>query len=70
MMSRIKVLDAALWPEVPKDVVEEAKHAAAAEPCWIVRQSNGHMVATEGPGSPDVATGDITYIAEVGPREA
>lgn len=69
MMSRIKILDEALWPSVPKEVVEEAEQAAGAEPCWIVRQGNGHVVASEeGPGSPDVATGDITYIAEVGPR--
>ncbi len=70
MMSRIKVLDDALWPAVPKDVVDEARHAASVEPCWIVMQGNGHVVATEGPGSPDVATGDIVYIAEVAPREA
>ncbi len=70
MMSRIKVLNEVLWRAVPEDVVREAEHAAEAEPCWIVMQSNGHVVATEGPGSPDVATGDITYIAEVAPRAA
>jgi hypothetical protein len=30
-------------------------------------QGNGHVVATEPPGSPDAATGDIIYIAEVSP---
>jgi hypothetical protein len=69
-MSRIKVLNESLWPQVPREVVEEAKHAAAQQPCWIVQQSNGHIVAMDGPGSPDVATGDIVYVAEVGPREA
>ncbi|MBN8872744.1 MAG: hypothetical protein BGO51_19820 [Rhodospirillales bacterium 69-11] len=69
-MTQIKVLDEALWPTVPDEVVQEAREAAKQEPCWIVRQGNGHVVATEeGPGSPDVATGDITYIAEIGPGQ-
>jgi hypothetical protein len=68
-MDRIKVLDEALWPTVPPEVITEAEHAARAEPTWIVRQSNGHIVVVEeGPGSPDTASGDITYVAEVGPR--
>jgi hypothetical protein len=67
-MSRIKVLDAALWSDVPADVIEAAERAADADPCWIVRQGNGHVVASAGPGSPDVATGDIVFIAEVAPR--
>lgn len=66
-MSRIKVLDEALWQQVPKDVVTEAEHAAKTDPCWIVLQGNGHVVAMDGPGSPDVATGDLVYVAEVGP---
>jgi hypothetical protein len=69
-MDRIKVLDEALWRQVPRDVIEEAEMAAKAEPCWIVQQGNGHVVAMEGPGSPDVATGDIVYVAEVGPSQA
>jgi hypothetical protein len=69
-MDRIKVLNEALWPQVPPEVLEEAEHAAKATPCWIVQQGNGHVVAMDGPGSPDVATGDIVYIAEVAPRRA
>jgi hypothetical protein len=68
--SRIKVLDQSLWPNVPKEVIEEAESAADREPCWIVMQGNGHIVAMAGPGSPDVATGDIVYIAEVGAKRA
>jgi hypothetical protein len=30
-------------------------------------QGNGHVVATAPPGSPDAATGDVIYIAEVSP---
>jgi hypothetical protein len=66
-MSRIKVLDEALWPKVPQDVIAEAEHAAKAEPVWIAMQGNGHVVAMDPPGSPDVATGDLVFIAEVGP---
>lgn len=70
-MDRIKVLDDALWQTVPRDVIQEAEQSARAEPCWIVRQSNGHVVVVEqGPGSPDTASGDISYIAEVGARSA
>jgi hypothetical protein len=68
-MNRIKVLDEALWPQVPRDVIEEAEQAATADPCWIVQQGNGHVVAMAGPGSPDVATGDIVYVAEVAPSQ-
>jgi hypothetical protein len=65
-MDRIKVLDDALWPTVPPEVIEEAEQSARAEPTWIVRQGNGHIVVVEeGPGSPDTATGDISHIAEV-----
>ena len=67
-MSRIKVLDQTLWPKVPKEVITEAEHAAEKDPCWITMQGNGHIVAMDGPGSPDVATGDIVYIADVGAR--
>jgi hypothetical protein len=66
-MARIKVLNEAIWPEVPRDVIEEAERAGAQQPCWIARQGNGHIVAMEGPGDPDVATGDVLFIAEVGP---
>jgi hypothetical protein len=30
-------------------------------------QGNGHVVAMAPPGSPDAATGDVIYIAEVSP---
>jgi hypothetical protein len=66
-MDRIRVIEEALWPKVPREVIEEAKQAAIAEPCWIAMQGNGHVVATEPPGSPDAATGDVIYIAEVNP---
>ena len=66
-MSRIRVLEAALWPKVPRDVIAEAQKAAVAEPSWIAMQGNGHVVAMEPPGSPDAATGDVIYIAEVSP---
>ena len=69
-MARITVLDEELWPSVPADIRREAEAAAVAEPCWIVQQGNGHIVASEeGPGSPDVATGDIIYIAEIAPEQ-
>ena len=66
-MDRIRVLEDKLWPEVPGDVIEEAKRAAQSEPAWIAMQGNGHVVATASPGSPDAATGDVIYIAEVSP---
>ncbi|WP_428486604.1 hypothetical protein [Rhodopila sp.] len=66
-MDGIKILDEALWPEVPEDVIAEAKRAAKSQPCWIARQGNGHIVAMDGPGDPEVATGDVQFIAEVGP---
>ena len=66
-MSRITVLDQALWPTVPKEVIQEAEQAAQAEPCWIAMQGNGHVVAMDPPGSPDVATGDLVFIAEIAP---
>jgi hypothetical protein len=69
-MNRIKVLNQSLWSEVPREVIEEAENAASAQPCWIVQQGNGHIVAMAGPGSPDVATGDIIYVAEVSARQA
>lgn len=68
-MSRIKVLDEALWNEVPKEVIAEAEMAAKLDPVWITQQGNGHIVVTDGPGDPDVATGDVMFIAEVGPSE-
>jgi len=71
IMDRIKILDDTLWQTVPPDVIKEAEQSARAEPSWIVRQSNGHIVVVEdGPGSPDTATGDISYIAEVAARSA
>jgi hypothetical protein len=67
-MDRIRVLEAELWPKVPREIIEQAKQVAVAEPSWIAMQGNGHIVATEPPGSPDAATGDIIYIAEVNPE--
>lgn len=67
MDDRIKVLNERLWQDVPKDVIDEAKQAAHRDPVWIVQQGNGHVVAMDGPGDPDVATGDLMYIAEVSP---
>lgn len=66
-MDRIKILNEALWREVPADVVTEAEHAAKRTPVWIARQGNGHIVAMDGSGDPDVATGDVMFIAEVAP---
>jgi hypothetical protein len=66
-MAQIKVLDQALWRQVPPEVIAEAERAAATQPCWIARQGNGHVVAMDGPGDPDVATGDVLFIAELGP---
>jgi hypothetical protein len=69
MMDRIKILNEALWREVPRDVISEAKHAAKQTPVWIARQGNGHIVVMDGPGDPEVATGDVIFIAEVGPSQ-
>ena len=33
-------------------------------------QGNGHVVAMAPPGSPDTATGDVIYIAEVSPARS
>jgi hypothetical protein len=66
-VDRIKILDETLWREVPKDVIREAEHAARETPVWIARQGNGHIVAMDGPGDPEVATGDLMFIAEVAP---
>jgi hypothetical protein len=66
-MAKIKVLDQRLWSSVPQDIIAEAEAAAATQPCWIARQGNGHIVAMDGPGDPEVATGDVLFIAEVGP---
>lgn len=66
-MDRIRVPEENLWPDIPGDVIEEAKQAAKTEPTWIAMQGNGHGVAMASPGSPDVATGDVIYIAEVSP---
>jgi hypothetical protein len=67
-LDRIKILDETLWRQVPKDVITEAERAAKETPVWIAQQSNGHIVAMDGPGDPGVATGDIIFIAEVAPR--
>jgi hypothetical protein len=69
MMDRIKILNEALWREVPKDVISEAERAAEQTPVWIARQGNGHIVAMDGPGDPEVATGDVMFIAEVAPSQ-
>lgn len=66
-LDRIKILDETLWRDVPKDVIAEAELAAVDSPVWIARQGNGHIVAMDGPGGPDVATGDVMFIAEVAP---
>jgi hypothetical protein len=66
-MDRVRVLEESLWRNVPSEVIEEAKQAAKAEPSWIAMQGNGHVVAMAPPGSPDTATGDVIYIAEVSP---
>lgn len=68
-MDRIKILDQDLWPQVPKDVIAEAERAAIQSTVWIARQGNGHIVAMDGPGDPEVATGDIMFIAEVAPSQ-
>ena len=68
-MDRIRVIEESLWSQVPAAVIEEAKRAARAEPAWIAMQGNGHIVATAPPGSPDGATGDVIYIAEVSPAQ-
>jgi hypothetical protein len=68
-MDRIRVIEESLWSQVPADVIEEAKQIARAEPAWIAMQGNGHVVATAPPGSPDGATGDVIYIAEVSPAQ-
>jgi hypothetical protein len=68
-MDRITILNETLWPKVPKDVIAEAEHAAKQDTVWIALQGNGHIVAMDGPGDPDIATGDITFIAEVAPSE-
>lgn len=67
MDRRIRVIEESLWSKVPADVIAEAKKAAVAEPSWIAMQGNGHVVAMEPPGSPDAATGDVIYIAEISP---
>ena len=67
-MDRIKILNQALWDQVPKNVITEAEQAAKESPVWIARQGNGHIVAMDGPGDPDVATGDVMFIAEVAPK--
>jgi hypothetical protein len=68
-MDRIKILDEAMWSQVPKDVIKEAENAAQQTTVWIARQGNGHIVAMDGPGDPEVATGDLTFIAEVAPSK-
>ncbi len=66
-MSQVNILDDELWPGVPAEVVEEAKREARDGPRWIAKREDGHFVSVEGPGSPDVATGDLVFIAEVNP---
>ena len=66
-MDRVRIIDETLWRDVPKDVIREAEMAAVDSPVWIARQGNGHIVAMDGPGDPDVATGDVMFIAEVAP---
>jgi hypothetical protein len=66
-VDRIKILNEALWREVPRNVIAEAENAAKESPVWIARQGNGHIVAMDGPGDPEIATGDVMFIAEVAP---
>ncbi len=66
-MPTIKILDESLWPKVPQRVIAEAKGAAKTQPCWIAQQGNGHIVAMDGPGDPEIAMGDILFIAEISP---
>jgi hypothetical protein len=68
VMDRIRILEEPLWSKVPREVIDEAKKTAKTEPSWIAMQGNGHVVVTEPPGSPDAATGDVIYIAEVSPE--
>jgi hypothetical protein len=68
-MDRIRILDENLWRFVPNDIIGEAERAARHGPVWIARQGNGHIVAMDGPGDPEVATGDVMFIAEVTPSE-
>jgi hypothetical protein len=67
-MQRIKVLNEVLWTDVPPDIVKEAVTAAQRDPVWIAQQGNGHIVAMDGPGDPNVASGDIVFIAEIAPQ--
>jgi hypothetical protein len=67
VVDRIKILDETLWPQVPKDVIIEAERAAQDSTVWIARQGFGHIVAMDGPGDPEIATGDVMFIAEVAP---
>jgi len=57
------VIEELLWPQVPADVIEEAKQTAQAEPTWIAMEGNCHVIATVPPGSLDGATGDVIYVA-------
>ena len=68
-MDRINILNEAQWREVPKDMISEAEHSAKQTPVWIARQGNGHIVAMDGPGDPEIATGDLMFIAEVAPSQ-
>ena len=68
-MDRIRVIEELLRPQVPADVIEEANRLPGWSPPWIAMQGNGHVVVTVPPGSPDGATGDVIYIAEVTPTQ-
>jgi hypothetical protein len=69
-MNRIRVLDETLWHQVPREVITEAERAAKLTTVWIARQGNGHIVAMDGPGDPNIAAGDVLFIAEVAPAQA
>jgi hypothetical protein len=61
-----------VWPAVALSQccrISEAEYAAKQSPVWIARQGNGHIVAMDGPGDPEVATGDVMFIAEVAPSQ-
>jgi hypothetical protein len=42
-MDRIRVIEELLWPQVPADVIEEAKQTAQAEPTWIAMEATAML---------------------------
>ena len=66
-MDRIKILDETLVASGAEGRDHRGRTCGEGKPVWIARQGNGHIVAMDGPGDPDVATGDVMFIAEVAP---